>query len=236
MHQSKLLAASVAIATVFGFATSASAATNLIINGDFEAAPAPPAGGYTQLFGGNSFPGWTVTGSDILLIDKNYVEGGTLVFNANSPNVAVDLTGAGNTSPLDGIVQNVMTTQAGQIYRLSFYVGNAAPIGGNGAVYTLPSTVNLSINSGAIQSFTNASTAGTGPGNGINFQLFSTTFAATGSSTSIAFSNGTAVGDNYAGLDDVALTAVPEPATWAMMILGFLGMGATLRQRRRALA
>lgn len=29
---------------------------------------------------------------------------------------------------------------------------------------------------------------------------------------------------------------VPEPATWAMMILGFLGTGATLRQRRNAVA
>lgn len=28
--------------------------------------------------------------------------------------------------------------------------------------------------------------------------------------------------------------SVPEPATWAMMILGFLGMGATLRTRKHA--
>jgi hypothetical protein len=33
-----------------------------------------------------------------------------------------------------------------------------------------------------------------------------------------------------------ATGAVPEPATWAMMILGFFGMGATLRQRRRLTA
>jgi hypothetical protein len=30
--------------------------------------------------------------------------------------------------------------------------------------------------------------------------------------------------------------AVPEPATWAMMIMGFGGIGATLRRRRQALA
>ena len=27
---------------------------------------------------------------------------------------------------------------------------------------------------------------------------------------------------------------VPEPATWALMIMGFTGMGAALRHRRRA--
>jgi hypothetical protein len=31
-------------------------------------------------------------------------------------------------------------------------------------------------------------------------------------------------------------TAVPEPATWAMMLLGFTGMGVTLRARRRRAA
>ena len=30
--------------------------------------------------------------------------------------------------------------------------------------------------------------------------------------------------------------AVPEPATWAMMILGFGGVGATLRRRRQMFA
>ena len=29
---------------------------------------------------------------------------------------------------------------------------------------------------------------------------------------------------------------IPEPATWAMMIMGFGGIGALLRQRRRSVA
>jgi hypothetical protein len=41
-------------------------------------------------------------------------------------------------------------------------------------------------------------------------------------------------------IDNMALegsvAAVPEPATWAMMILGFGGVGATLRRRRQILA
>lgn len=35
-------------------------------------------------------------------------------------------------------------------------------------------------------------------------------------------------------LDDVAVTAVPEPGAWALMILGFGALGATLRRRRAA--
>jgi len=40
-------------------------------------------------------------------------------------------------------------------------------------------------------------------------------------------------------IDNLALegvAAVPEPATWAMMILGFGGVGATIRRRRQSLA
>ena len=34
-------------------------------------------------------------------------------------------------------------------------------------------------------------------------------------------------------LDNVSLTAVPEPATWAMMLVGFGGLGAAMRTTRR---
>lgn len=39
-----------------------------------------------------------------------------------------------------------------------------------------------------------------------------------------------------AGEGAVALGAVPEPATWAMMITGFMGLGLAARRRRAALA
>lgn len=38
------------------------------------------------------------------------------------------------------------------------------------------------------------------------------------------------------GVPITTISAVPEPAVWAMMLVGFGGMGAMLRQRRRSLA
>jgi hypothetical protein len=37
------------------------------------------------------------------------------------------------------------------------------------------------------------------------------------------------------GLVTINFLGVPEPATWAMLILGFFGLGTLLRRRRAAL-
>ena len=37
----------------------------------------------------------------------------------------------------------------------------------------------------------------------------------------------------FALLDGVSLTAVPEPSTWAMMFVGFAGLGYAAFRRRR---
>ena len=58
------------------------------------------------------------------------------------------------------------------------------------------------------------------------------TFTATSSSGSIDFV-GPAVGGNAASAIDNLVLSVPEPATWAMMLVGFGAMGAALRSRRR---
>lgn len=217
-------------------AAAGQASAAVITNGGFEANPAPN-GSYIQAFGGDttSIPGWTVTGADVLVIDADYIEpgngvgGGTQTFNANSGQNAVDLTGAGNTSPADGIFQDVATV-AGQAYSLSFYVGRAI----GGAVYSTPSTVDLQIDGGAVQSFTNALL---GADNTIVWQLFTTTFVATDATTTILFSNGTPVGNNYAGLDDVSISAVPEPGTMSLLALGGFGLaGGWYRKRKAALA
>jgi hypothetical protein len=55
--------------------------------------------------------------------------------------------------------------------------------------------------------------------------------------TSITFRNQMGGGNNDSfGLDNVrySVAAVPEPATWAMMLVGFGMMGAAMRYRRRS--
>ena len=74
-------------------------------------------------------------------------------FNAQSGLNSIDITGAGNTGPTDGIQQSVATT-AGHQYALSFYVGRAQTVAGNGTglvFYNSPATVDLSINGGALE-------------------------------------------------------------------------------------
>ncbi len=46
----------------------------------------------------------------------------------------------------------------------------------------------------------------------------------------------TAGTSGFLQFDNIQVSAVPEPATWAMMMLGFGAIGATLRTRRRGAA
>jgi hypothetical protein len=167
----------------------------------------------------------------VLLLKNTYSEPG-INFNPHTGLYALDLTGAGNTGPTDGVFQDIFTT-SGQTYKLTFWVGNAEGNGtGNSAVYTLTSSAALVIALGGPTTFDNPDES---PG-AINWKEFSYTFQASGPTTRISFLNNTPQGDNYLGLDDVSIAAVPEPSTWAMMILGFAGIGFMTYRRRKVAA
>jgi hypothetical protein len=61
------------------------------------------------------------------------------------------------------------------------------------------------------------------------------TFTATGGTGSLVFAGITGAGDLNTAIDVVSVSAVPEPATWAMMMLGFGMVGYGLRSRRKAI-
>jgi hypothetical protein len=76
---------------------------------------------------------------------------------------------------------------------------------------------------GASQTFSS-----TNPGSNPNYWEFETfNFTAISSSTTLSLVGGN--GYAYIGLDNVAVTdlsgSVPEPSTWALMLLGFVGLG-----------
>ena len=109
------------------------------------------------------------------------------------------------------------------VYRLTFYY-SARPgvnIASNGIDVLVNglSVYNVSGNGGGDTTWVKQT---------VNFTLAapgSLRFAATGASDSLG---------GY--IEDVSLGAVPEPATWAMMIMGFGGVGALMRRRQSLLA
>jgi len=211
-------------------------AANLLVNGSFEA---PDIASLIFLNPGITFmTGWTVAaqagsapGTQVQPTD-NAAFGGLGVV-ASHGSQFVDLTG--NVGRGGGMVSDAFATSAGAAYRVSFDIG-AFNVGGNpfGDV-----TVDLFINNSFAQSFTNILSLQTA---GSDWERVSWDFVGTGSPMTIGlFSSLLPSSSNLGvGLDNVSVdplrSAVPEPASWAMM-LGGLGLaGAVLRRQRTAIA
>jgi hypothetical protein len=212
---------------VAALAASASPArANLIINGSFEA-PIVPIGGFTDfLAGSTAITGWVVVGVDSSVINKSFLQSG-ITFQPQDGDQWLDLSGATSNSKSSGVRQDIATT-IGQAYVLSFYVGSAT----DNALF-FPATVDLSINGDARVSYTNS----TAPTDRLDWQLFTTQFTATSTTTSLTFFNGSAVNNFLSALDNVSVipvAAVPEPASAALLGIGVavVVIGKVLRRRR----
>ena len=135
----------------------------------------------------------------------------------------VDLTGS---SP--GGLSTILNLAAG-LYSLTFqFTGNQ--LDGNPTAQDIRpvSSFNVTFN-GVTNTITPLSNSGA------VFQTFTSTYQVlTGGPVTLAFAQN-AGGDQFRGsiIDSIVVTAVPEPATWALMILGFGIVGSALRRRRR---
>ena len=95
--------------------------------------------------------------------------------------------------------------------------------------------------SNVLTAFFNGVNLGTFNPTSTAFSLFTTSsFTASGSSGTLTFMGApSTTGDNDTALDNVrvnalaATSAVPEPATWAMMLAGFGLIGVSVRSRRK---
>jgi hypothetical protein len=211
-----------------------SAQAQILLNGGFENPVVSP--GSFQLYGaGQSIGAWTVVGAQVEVLHRDYSEpmNGVSFFNAQEGSNSLDLTGAGQTGMTSGVEQRI-TTNPGQSYTISFFVGRAVSSNGS-AFYSDPAVADLRIDNGARLSFTNANVAPVGQ---VSWQQFSYEFTATGSSTLITFLNGTNSNNvNHVGLDNVSVTTTatataPEPGTLALLGIVALPAGiAAVRKR-----
>lgn len=213
------------------WAVQASAA-DLITNGSFETngPAANNAGQYSA--GSTQITGWTVINNDGSTTNngRNVLWIGTGAYGLYTPfgTDFLDLTGTTDQMPFSGVSQT-LTTTAGQSYALTFYLGAQGTSGQfGGPISAMASAGSTS------DTFTYDGASGTDV-NGTLWTPETLNFTAPSTSTVISIVGNT--GSQFIGLDNVSVDAtagvIPEPASWALMLVGFGGLGAALRSRRK---
>ncbi|WOH53750.1 choice-of-anchor C family protein [Bradyrhizobium sp. sBnM-33] len=219
----KLLSFILSTAAAVGILLNApNAQANLVLNGSFETGVNP--GGFTTLNSTDSVSilGWTVTSGSIDYIGSHW--------QASQGSRSIDLNGITQGT----IAQQTLATVAGQQYLISF------DLAGNPDQGPTVKTIGVTIGGSGLQTFTFDTTGKSHNDMGWITETF--LYTATGTST-ITFQSltvGPAGNVNFAAygpaLDNVSVTAVPEASTWAMMILGFAGIGFIAYRRRNRIA
>ncbi len=204
-----ILAAVAALA----FSLPAQAAVNLVQDGNFDSPAAP--GTFATYTNGQSFGGWTVTGDSVDLIGSYW--------GAPAGGGSVDLAG----TSAGGIYQTIAAPTGN--YNLSFYLaGN--PDGGDplkNVQVTLLSGLNVDTFDFSFDTTGHSKSA-------MGYILESLNIVSHGDPITLQFSSTDGNTPYGAVIGGVSLAAaVPEPASWAMLLLGFGGIGMMMRIRAR---
>jgi hypothetical protein len=217
-------------------ASGAEIDSNWNYNGDLTDWSSTGATTYNILFFGNVAaaksinPDTRFTAGEPQYLDAN--------FNSLSPN-------GGNFMGLDGdpaangsLDQTITGLTSGKTYNLTFDWAGIELFNRTG-YDSIQLTGSLGGDPFATSVYLNTAPAGQ-PGSFSGWMTANFTFTADSTSEVLSFlAVGTPAGNlpPFALLDGVSLTAVPEPSTWAMMLVGFGGLGyAAYRRRRMALA
>jgi hypothetical protein len=218
-----ILAGTVATASVFGFSSSASAAVELCY-----------VGGGTQPQCANTSVNVLVnqqTGDPVFADDNDSNTNVTYSFTssteANLRQVAsgqADVASADSDGALQQISFNILDGASASL--ITF---NLVPLGPQATIMDAQTVVVQIAGQDPV------TITGLAP-NGNNFYGIRAT--AGEQITGLEFGNFTPEGSGIQALNQVRLnlntaTAVPEPGTWAMMLLGFGVVGASMRRRRR---
>lgn len=226
-----------AIAATLAFAAPANATNVFFDNFDNE------NGGASQ-FNYTNFANFTVTGGGA----PDIIASGSF-FNCPGPGSCVDLDGTPGPATLTSIAS--FAFNAGDTIRLSFDLGgNQRPNSDPGpddwfAGFDFSGStqmLNYGFNYFGSDTVVFADVTTTAVSTSTNILATSpfltrSIFFTAGNAGTLTFSIGTGSGDNFGPiLDNVSLdiAAVPEPATWAMMIAGFGLVGGMMRRRKTA--
>jgi PEP-CTERM motif len=218
-------------------ASPAFASVNLIKNGDFTLLTSG-LGQITAGAGITTALDWTTTGysivehianvpvrtqyaatPDFTLWDK--ANGGASTWNGMAP-IGNFLAMAADFRT-EEVSQTVSGLTLGKTYVLDFDYAFAQQRSLNGLLYNGPTTQMLTAWDGATKIFTSPTEHLANHGFA-GWDAESLRFTATSNVISFLASGSPAV-PPFTLVSDVSLTAVPEPATWAMMLLGFAGLG-----------
>jgi len=186
-------------------------AQNIVANGDFSSGALPPS--------------WAA-GADVAVstgaVYSSCCNTGALADQQNP----FAVFGGGSAANVSTLTQS-LTTIAGTSYLLSYRL---TALGGG----TQSLQASLFDGASTLATRVDAATAG------LAFSTYTLAFTAGSSATTLAFAVSPAGSGDGDGidviLDDVSVSAAPEPATWGMMIVGFGLAGAALRTRRRTAA
>lgn len=200
-------------AAALGASATPVSAAQLLVNGGFEQPSVP--GSCCTTTPPDALPGWSVTAGDVNVVIGTFGStNGNLAYQGSQ---YLDLVGQ---AP-NGALQQSFATIAGQTYTVSFayshnLFGGAPSASGTFSVDVL----------GGLLTHTGGTT------NDLGWSTYFGQFVANGSSATIAFAGAQSTDNAGLFLDAVSVTgAVPEPATWAMLILGLGAVGGAMRRR-----
>jgi hypothetical protein len=225
--------------------SGAAHATQFVVNGDFTEL----SNGVGRLNFDTVATGWSTTGYNFAVTDgtvgTNGGDGPVSYWTAANGGAntwnGLTASGTGNFASLDGdfitapLTQTITGLTVGDTYTLSFNYAFSQQFGFDGD--TIQS---LTASLGSFSDTLPSSSGTTLPSHGFSgWSTFSTTIVADSTSETLSFlAFGNLPVPPFALVSDVSLTGgVPEPSTWAMMLIGFGGIGfAAYRSRRRVAA
>lgn len=165
-------------------------------------------------------PGWTAT-PNVNVVNGTFSSSPSGTNLAREGSQYLDLVGQGGT----GSISQSIDTVAGQLYTLKFWYSHN--------LFSGPLTAEADF---SIDGLSGTVAHSSGTNSNLDWRLYLGNFTASGASATLNFTNTQGGSNEGVFLDGVSVMAVPEPSTWAMLILGFGLLGGAMRRRTRITA